>query len=448
MKKIIIALSLCLALLLGLCVYLETRTQTPTAPTAPTDPISHTVQFQVLGATVSTQTVVAGSMPQALTGSFAGLRIEGWLDPSGNPADPFTTAVIADVRYTAVAYPELTTHGAYLFTDANGMLWPDEALTGDALAMALQALAAPGAEVYFPTLPTGAEPLTREALVTTLSAFFEEAAVTAAVPGQEPLTRTAFAAVMQTLLGRSGDETFTLPEGYVLPSDVTSDRTDASLLLEACVPHTPAESGTRWQELELISPYEPGFVLVDGWLYYVDEERYLLRDGYLGELYFGADGRYTCGDAVLDQTVAVLLDTFIRTNPEATRFELLRMAFDYCHQSFGYRRSWDDHPAKGSHGWEVQRAKDIFESGKGNCYGFAAAFWALARGLGYEARAISGVVLSDEQPHSWCFIEFDGMDYIFDPQWQFDYTRREIYEYDMFYLPSNDIYFWGYQWFE
>lgn len=444
MKKIIVALSLCLALLLGLCVYLETR---PDAP-APTEPVTYAVKFQVLGTTVSTQTVAENGLPKELTGTFAGLRIEGWENAAGDPVDPFSTPVTADTGYTAVAYPELSSHNPYLFTDDSGLLRPDEALTADALSKALSALATPGAENYFPTLPAGTEPMTREELIGTLSCFFEDGAVTAALGDIRTLTRAEFAQVMHTLLSKDTAEKLTLAEDAVIPADVTIERTDSMYLLEASVAHTSDEAGITWAELELPTTHAPGFVNIDGWLYYVKEDGYLLRNGNVGVLEFGPDGRYTCGDPVLDQTVAILLGEFIRQNPEATRFELLRVAYDYCHQTFGYRRSWDDHPAKGSHGWEIQRAKDIFESGKGNCYGFAAAFWALARGLGYEARAISGVVLADEQPHSWCFIEFDGKDYIFDPQWQFDYTRREIYEYDMFYLPSDDIYFWGYQWFE
>ena len=444
MKKIIIALSLCLALLLGLCVALEVKNSQPTQ----TGPEPCTVSFTVLGTTVSRQTVTAGQSPESFAPAFYGVRITGWVDENGQALDPFSTPVTADTGYTAVAYPELTAHVPYLLPDSSGLLLPDSPLTGDALSEALHALAAPGAADFFPALPAGSEPVAQEQLVEILGSFFDADAVAAAFPQDLTLTRAAFAQGMHSLLGLSEDECVVLGEDAVIPADVTMERGDALYLLEASVAHTPDSAGVAWTEVELPSGQEPGFVLTDGWLYYVQENGYLLRDGSLGDLYFGADGRYTCGDAVLDQTVATLLNEFILENPEATRFELLRVAFDYCHQTFGYRRSWDDHPAKGSHGWEIQRAKDIFESGKGNCYGFAAAFWALARGLGYEARAISGVVLSDEQPHSWCFIEFDGLDYIFDPQWQFDYTRREIYEYDMFYLPSNDIYYWGYQWFE
>ena len=443
MKKIAIALAICLALLLGLCVVLETRPE----PVAPTEPVTFTTEFKALGVTLSEQTLTEGATPEVFVQSLPGIRLTGWLDSTGAVVDPFTIPVTADTVYTAVAHPELTQHVPFLFCNEAGLLLPSEELTAQALSDALYALAAPGAENYFPTLPSGEDTVTLAQLTEVLQFFFPAEQVSATFNVDTVLTRSAFAVGMCNLLNRTG-EPVVFAEDAIFPADVTAGYENAPALLEASVVHTPAETGVIWEDVELISGYEPGFVLEDGQLYYVKEDGYLLRDAELGTLTFGADGRYTCGDEELDAIVTDLLAEMILQNPEATRFELLRVAYDYCHQTFGYRRSWDDHPAKGSHGWEINRAKDIFTSGKGNCYGFAAAFWSLARGLGYEARAISGVVLADEQPHSWCFIEFDGKDYIFDPQWQFDYTRREIFEYDMFYLPTDNLYFWGYQWFE
>lgn len=46
-------------------------------------------------------------------------------------------------------------------------------------------------------------------------------------------------------------------------------------------------------------------------------------------------------------------------------------------------------PAFAETGWD---AKEMFPSGKGNCYSFTAIFWALSRNMGYETRAISGTI--------------------------------------------------------
>ena len=70
----------------------------------------------------------------------------------------------------------------------------------------------------------------------------------------------------------------------------------------------------------------------------------------------------------------------------------------------------------------------MFQTGKGNCYNFAAAFWALARGVGFDAVCCSGLVGVDRNPHCWVVIEIEGTPYIFDPETEmlnrlvFDYT--------------------------
>ena len=250
---------------------------------------------------------------------------------------------------------------------------------------------------------------------------------------------------MQTLLGRSNAELLTLSNESVLPADVNLEREDAICLLEASVAHTPSEKGGTWLQLDLPTPYEPGLVNIDGYLYYVQEDGYFLREDTVGMLTFGKDGRYTSGDQELDGAVAKILNKIVAENPEGERLDWLRSAYEYCRDSFTYRRR--EAYTKGQTGWEVEDAKKIFETTKGNCYNFAAAFWALARGLGYEARAISGTCLKDEQPHGWVFIEIDGADYLFDPEWEYVYYyERDDFSKDMFMMPMDKIGWWNYRW--
>ena len=58
----------------------------------------------------------------------------------------------------------------------------------------------------------------------------------------------------------------------------------------------------------------------------------------------------------------------------------------------------------------------MFETGRGNCYCYAAAFYYLARQLGYDVTIISGRVGSDGDPHGWVELEMDGVWRIFDPE--------------------------------
>lgn len=445
MKKLFVVLCLCLTLALSACGSPGTTETTESTASTP----SYTVRFELMGTLLSEQAVEEGQLPEDVIVMTSGVRFSGWLDSQGQTVDPFTVSVTGDVTYQAMAYPALTGHDPYLFADSEGNLRPDDALTGDELLQALQSLAAEGAQDYFPAISTGTDAVTYSALCQTLNSFFDANSVAAAFPGEEdgPVTRAAFAQGMQLLLHRASIEAFTLAQDALLPTDVTQERPDRLALLEASVAHTPADEGTTWADVELPTCYAPGFVNIDGWLYYVQEDHYFLRDSSIGFLYFDANGRYTSGDAALDETVATILNDLISQNPDADRFTILREVYDYCHESYTYRRTYD-HPAFGSNGWEIQRASAMFETGKGNCYSYAAIFWALSRGLGYQTRAISGTCLSDEQPHSWCIIELDGEDYFFDPEWQYAYTERGVFDKDMFKIPMDKIDYWGYKWSE
>ena len=458
MKKLIIALSILLAVLLGVCALLhlhENNEGSGTQPnqteseqqTQPTETV--TLTFRVDEAVYREITLTACLYPEAFAVEMDGIRFVRWLDSNGNEVDPFAEQAARDTTYYAEVYPLLAGHVAFLFTDENNQLHPEEALIADDLAAALTVLAGEGAEDYYPELPAGETEVSFDELTDLLKCFFEEEKIVAAFgDGDGDVSRAAFAVGMTELLGYSADEKITLAPGTIIPVDVTGDRADAIALLQASTNSTPDDTAEQtWADVELPVAYEPGFVNIDGWLYYVDDNHYFLKNDSLGTLNFGADGRYTCGDATLDATVAQLLKGFMEANPEMTRLEILREAYDYCHENFGYRRTYD-HPAFGETGWEIQRANAMFEKGKGNCYSFAAIFWALSRGLGYEARAMSGTCLKDEQPHSWCIIEIDGADYFFDPEWQYAYHERGVYDKDMFMIPMDKVSYWTYKWVE
>jgi hypothetical protein len=216
-------------------------------------------------------------------------------------------------------------------------------------------------------------------------------------------------------------------------------------LLEASMEHSCNYDGITWASYNLPTGWDPGFVLNNGWLYYVQEDGYLLKNEKVGLLYFGENGRYTSGDTELDQLVADILRSFAEKNPDMERIDLLYEAHVYCRDSFKYLRR--NSYAFGAKGWEIEDAKTMFTKGRGNCYNYAAAFWALARGLGYDARAVSGTCTSTDQPHGWVFIEFDGKDYLFDCEWEMAYrTEREIYDKSMYMIPSNKWSYWHYKW--
>jgi hypothetical protein len=331
--------------------------------------------------------------------------------------------------------------------DQENQLHPEADLTPAALRTALLALAAEGAAEHFPQLPTGGSAITTQTLQQVLLFFYQEEAVASVFDAMESrvLQRTDLATILCRLQNRRLDEFQNVDPDYVLPADILAHTQDLFALLEASVPHTPALDGISWAEFEVPTGWDPGFRLMDGWLYYVKDNGCLLRSESLGRLQFDADGRYTSGDAELDNLVAGILGQFAADNPEMDRFDLLYEAHVYCRDSFKYLRR-NAYPF-GATGWEVEDAKTMFTTGRGNCYNYAAAFWALARGLGYEARAVSGTCTGSDQPHGWVFIAFDGKDYIFDCEWEMAYrTEREIYDKNMFMIPSNKWSYWSYKW--
>lgn len=416
-----------------------TTTDDPLEVEAP----AYKVTFAMKGHILSEQTVTHGESPEAVEAKVEGLVFADWTDGDGAVVDPFTAAITADTRFEAIAYPDISTHVAFLQVDEGGLLRPDEPLTADDLYNALHTLAAPGADRYFPGLYTGTAKVSGSEFKKVMEYFFPAQAVAEAFPDE--VTRAAFAQGMLTLLNRSWEDKQLMAEDAVLPKDLFSGRADCAVLLESCMPHTHDATGGTWSEVELPAPYEPGFVNIDGWLYYVKEDGYFLKDDKVGDLYFGADGRYTTGDAELDGMIAERLAKFFEENPDKTRFEMLRVAYDHCVNDYKYlRKSAYD---KGATGWEIKDAKDMFTSGLGNCYGFAAIFWALARGLGYEAYVIAGNCTGSVQPHGWVQISFDGEPYFFDPEWHYAYINENRPVKDMFMIAMEDAWYWTYDYY-
>lgn len=89
-------------------------------------------------------------------------------------------------------------------------------------------------------------------------------------------------------------------------------------------------------------------------------------------------------------------------------------------------------------------ALQAFENRAGNCYCYAAAFYQLAKGLGYDAHFIDGEVglrRGGFGPHGWVIINKDGGSYICDPE-----SQHSIGTYNFYMQPvSSPIlrYRWG-----
>ncbi len=285
------------------------------------------------------------------------------------------------------------------FRCPDGLFYPERGVTRGELADAL----ATAAGEESPVSGDSDETLTEE----TFSALLRErfpadrvalAMTAAAGRGDEIITRAEAAVVLDQLMGLSVSDA----EAARFP-DVGPDYWARGAV--------EVMGGTehRWNGDAAVLP-EPGFLWVNGRLCCADENGYFIKNCWLGSLYFGPDGFYTSGSPELDGYVSKAL--MEQTDDSMTREEKLRAMYVYVRDNFTYLRR--NYYRIGDLGWQIREAVTMYSTGKGNCYCFASAFCAAARGLGYDAKAVSGTYGAERAPHGWVEIIQDGQRYTYD----------------------------------
>ena len=244
------------------------------------------------------------------------------------------------------------------------------------------------------------------------------------------LTRREAAVALVKLSGRTPDEgRLILGEG--LPGDVDADDEAWAWMADAA---TEGEIPLR----------EEGVYRLHGWLYAADENGELIRSGTYGVWSFDADGRYTTGNASLDEKLRqALIDSGA---DELEGEEALQAVYLYVKNNFEYIVTPRDQTPEevGSTGWEFQRASRFFRYGGGTCYGYAAAFGLLARCLGENAQIVAATVNQFNGPHSFVVIPDQwGTDWIYDVE--LEDTRPERHEdLDLFHIQNFAVYNYWY----
>ncbi len=406
---------------------------TETTP-APTETPVYTVEYRLGDDVLQTESVPFGGTPTMDAALPEGLRLVAWTDETGARVD-LSASVTADTVYYALARPVLNTGAAFLFPDEYGLLRPESAITHAECAAALRALAPeerldPALLASLDAAPE--EALTREELKSALDALFDPETVgpvLEALPETESehATRAEFAFCVSRLLGSAS-----AAEDVYHP-DVAPTRWASAEVLAA------AGGGTLTKE-SLISMTRDGFLWFDGYLYRLGDDGYFLTDAEFDGLYFDKNGRYTSGHAELDDYVAQTLSDFM--TPDAARLDDLKTIYYHVKNDFQYlTRNYYD---SGATGWNIDEALTIFRTNKGNCYCYAGAFCALARGLGYNARTYAGSIGIENQPHAWTEITLDGKIYICDPEIEMNYWLLQMYTDNFMMLRENSL-GWNYQ---
>lgn len=248
-----------------------------------------------------------------------------------------------------------------------------------------------------------------------------------------PMTRAETAVVFNRLLGRAPNATvLARMRNLQAFTDVNYDHWAYAAIMEATINHTYREDGTgfeQWTSYEQ-PPARPaipdGFHNVDGWLCCARNGQYIVSETVDGFV-FDANGRYTTGNASLDQKLAEIVRA--QTNEGMSRDEKLRALYNYVRDNFTYIKR--DLVAKGQTGWEPAYAERFFADGRGNCFSFAAAFQQLARAIGIDARTVVGNLGKNRQDHGWVEISLDGVNAVYDPEIEMVYRGRGR-QYDMF----------------
>ena len=306
---------------------------------------------------------------------------------------PETATPMETQGVEAQATPEagIVMHRPYLFADADGFLCPDEPLGEEGLRRAL--------EILLPGDLTGAEQL-RETLSRDAAA----------------LSRRDFARRVAAMSGWSADEQISLAPDAGAPTDLDRADPDFALLMEATVAHSEDTQGVVWTKAVCPGKHAPGVFLRGADLYCCGEDGYLLRNTCVTPLCFGADGRYSSGDEELDGYTREILAQLQEQFPEdaADRLALLKHANDYVRENFSYlgRR----HVVEEGKDWNIEEAKVLLSTGKGNCYYFASGFRALARQLGFPANTAFGSLAGDGNIHAWTDLVIQGVPFTIDPQ--------------------------------
>lgn len=267
------------------------------------------------------------------------------------------------------------------------------------------------------------------------------------------ITRAEAIAMLNKMLGRSADKTEIDVGGRIFRFlDLPLNHWAYYHIMEAATPHvcgTDASGTEAWEEYSVpAAKRKPGYRLYSGSLYKIDETGHYVRNHADGVLVFGSDGKYTTENEELDAYLrnAVRSNTVDSDSLENNWKRLYRYAAgsEFRYLTRGYLTD-------GQTGWETEKALQMFETRKGNCYNYAAVTTFLARSLGYQATAMSGYAYmpqnGDYVGHGWTQIDLGGVTVVADPELQYVFAAQyDDADWDLFMKPYGSFSIPKYRW--
>ena len=426
--------------------------RTDPAAENPAETAMHTVSCFSGEKLLRTEQVSESDTPAELPAFDGACAILYWETADGVRVDAEETPVAEDVAYYAVTGPALKRDEPFFAPGEEGLFHPYDSFTRSDAARAVYTLMGdkPTGETFLKDVTSRAK--CYQAATALVTAGYMELNENDFFYPDVPITPADFSRILERLFSAyrvktvlaSFGETYTRAEAAeiffrLLESGGTGEGTyypDISPEFEYCA----AVGAVGLPGLDPAQRPEKGFQNLNGYLYCVGDNGYFLTDTMVGTLYFDKTGQYTSGDEALDRCVAELIEA--QTDSSMTREQMLEAVYVYVRDHYLYlKRNLYE---LGETGWEIEEALKMFQSGKGNCYNFTAAFWSLARGVGFDAICYSGLVGEAQDPHSWVEITFDGTPYIFDVETEM--SNRLVYDYEhvMYKLTYEQGEFWSY----
>ena len=119
--------------------------------------------------------------------------------------------------------------------------------------------------------------------------------------------------------------------------------------------------------------------------------------------------RLYSGNAVLDNIITEMINRFGTGEQGLWNAYVAIGNIRYTGMNLYPRGSWQS--------WSIPYAIEMYQRGAGNCYRYASLMCWFARGLGYEARTVSGEVFYGSgiwNPHGWCEVDLGGQKLVID----------------------------------